>query len=67
MRIKVTETRTIEFDVEPEFYDAGATPAEMIAIEKENAENYPGYFDYVDGAVTTSVISAEMVDDVKVI
>lgn len=47
-KIRVTETRFIEFELNPDFYEEGATIDDMIAIELDSAKTHVEYFDVYD-------------------
>jgi len=44
MIIRATRLLAFEFEVKPEYYPAGATPEEIMEIERNNANDDPEMF-----------------------
>ena len=64
-RIRITEVRSVEFELVPEHYAEGSTVEEMIAVETESAKTHIEYFDmFVEDGAVTSDITVENLDEV---
>ena len=61
-KIKVTETRTLIFELNPDWYAEGATLEDMINVEKNAAETNPEYFELCDNDACVSNVTVEIVD-----